>query len=189
MRPLQLLRTMIGLLGIGVALLFVLSFVRGPWVGMYGEEWFLCRGAFVTGSYNVPSSTAWQWSYDLLPPSQLQAGIDWYVNMLPAEDADSVVPWLWPYRNDPTTAGRAAFSSRVLFVPLWMPLAALAGAWGLLWWLLPPKFAAGHCRKCGYDVRTLAAGARCPECGEEGEARRDDGKAQRHEGTQVRSGA
>jgi hypothetical protein len=60
---------------------------------------------------------------------------------------------------------------RAFAFPIWMPLAAAAFPAMILWWpqvrslrsiFRKPK---GICRKCGYDLKGLAAGAVCPECG------------------------
>jgi len=51
-------------------------------------------------------------------------------------------------------------------LPLWMPLgASVLGSAGLFYVTRRGR-RAGVCGKCGYDLRGLAAGAKCPECGE-----------------------
>jgi hypothetical protein len=57
---------------------------------------------------------------------------------------------------------------RMVFVPLWAPLACSGAATGLLWW--PDvrrrwRRRSRRCASCGYDRRGLAADAKCPECG------------------------
>jgi hypothetical protein len=51
-------------------------------------------------------------------------------------------------------------------VPLWMPILLVAGVTGWAWARAgrqaPP---AGVCAGCGYSLRSLPAGAPCPECG------------------------
>ena len=52
--------------------------------------------------------------------------------------------------------------------PLWLPLVIFAGAAGALWMPMirqSRRGRAGRCVSCGYDRRSLAAEAKCPECG------------------------
>jgi predicted RNA-binding Zn-ribbon protein involved in translation (DUF1610 family) len=54
------------------------------------------------------------------------------------------------------------------FVPLWVPAAATLLATAAAWRLdalARRRAKAGHCPKCGYDLRGLREGAVCPECG------------------------
>ncbi len=65
-----------------------------------------------------------------------------------------------------TRGGRtlsATMSVRITYLPLWLPLVALAVPTAMLWYRdrKPPK---GHCQKCGYDLTGNESG-RCPECG------------------------
>jgi hypothetical protein len=64
-------------------------------------------------------------------------------------------------------AGNAFETSfRTINVPLWFPAlvsAAPAAGW-LVHFRRRPRFKAGQCRYCGYDLR--ATPDRCPECGE-----------------------
>ena len=50
-------------------------------------------------------------------------------------------------------------------VPMWciVLFVALPTAW--LWWRDYRDKGPGNCKRCGYDLRGLAAGARCPEYG------------------------
>ncbi len=60
--------------------------------------------------------------------------------------------------------------TRDVTIPLWLPV-LLAAIPTFLVWRFVPKFARGHCRRCGYNLTGLTE-ARCPECGAEfGEAR------------------
>ncbi len=52
-----------------------------------------------------------------------------------------------------------------LFVPLWVPL-LVVGAATILAFRHDRRFAPGHCRTCGYNLRG-AEHAVCPECGVE----------------------
>ena len=51
---------------------------------------------------------------------------------------------------------------RVTFVPYWIPVAAVAVVF-VLTLAVRRRAPAGHCRRCGYDLR--ASPDRCPECG------------------------
>jgi hypothetical protein len=50
--------------------------------------------------------------------------------------------------------------------PLWIPIAILAACGAFLWWRDRPRFPAGRCARCGYDLSGVATGP-CPECGAE----------------------
>ena len=52
----------------------------------------------------------------------------------------------------------------ILYLGIWIPVAPLVAATGLLWWLDRRKIPPGHCRRCGYDLTGNTSG-RCPECG------------------------
>ncbi len=51
-----------------------------------------------------------------------------------------------------------------LYLPLWLPLSALAVATAALWWLDRRRYRPGHCTHCGYNLTGNTTG-RCPECG------------------------
>lgn len=53
--------------------------------------------------------------------------------------------------------------NRWLFGAYELPIPLLIA--GVALWVHAPKHPAGHCRRCGYDLRATA-GATCPECGE-----------------------
>jgi hypothetical protein len=57
-----------------------------------------------------------------------------------------------------------------LFVPLWVPIAAVAAVTADAWYMDKRRRRgdfAHLCAKCGYDRTGLAAAAPCPECGTE----------------------
>lgn len=73
-----------------------------------------------------------------------------------------------------TMRGELPAASRVLIVtgsgtwlfPAWVPALPIAlGAAGLYFWGWKARSVPGHCRKCGYDRRSIDAKSPCPECG------------------------
>src|SRR5207248_1606943 len=56
-------------------------------------------------------------------------------------------------------------------MPLWWLLVLAAAPTVRLWWLDRRDQTSGLCPHCGYDLRGLAEGAVCPECGAQGGAR------------------
>jgi hypothetical protein len=72
----------------------------------------------------------------------------------------------WRMRRRPRGMSFSTFrDSRCLIVPLWLPLALVAGPTAFLWWLDRRRIPPGHCRKCGYNLTGNVSGT-CPECGE-----------------------
>ena len=69
--------------------------------------------------------------------------------------------WTWGLETNPR------FGSEIA-LPLWLValVPAIPTAW--LWW--SDRQRKGFCRDCDYDLRGLAAGAKCPECGRGGGA-------------------
>lgn len=56
-------------------------------------------------------------------------------------------------------------------IPLWVPLAACILGSAALFIVTRKQPKPGVCGSCGYDLRGLGAGARCPECGEGGSSK------------------
>ena len=54
----------------------------------------------------------------------------------------------------------------MLNVPLWVPLGASVVGSAVLFFTTRKGRKPGVCGKCGYDLKGLGEGARCPECGE-----------------------
>jgi len=62
------------------------------------------------------------------------------------------IPWVSTWRGT------------FIAIPLWMPLALLAGGTACLSWIDRRRHPPGACPACGYDLSGLPAGP-CPECG------------------------
>jgi hypothetical protein len=70
--------------------------------------------------------------------------------------------WGFGYSHDATPTG----GTRLLFVPYWAPALAagvLAVYGSIRAYRRRQRLRAGHCPRCGYDLR--ASPGRCPECG------------------------
>jgi hypothetical protein len=78
--------------------------------------------------------------------------------------ADTDRRWRWGFAWEPAQTGGFP---RSLAMPLWpafFPVFIRSCAW---WWndIRMWRRRPGHCRRCGYDLRGLAEGSPCPECG------------------------
>jgi hypothetical protein len=71
--------------------------------------------------------------------------------------------WRPSYQSDPTPP--LSGSDVFVTIPLWIVLVVAAIPTGLLWWRDRKRRGPGACVKCGYDLKGLAVGAPCPECG------------------------
>jgi hypothetical protein len=56
---------------------------------------------------------------------------------------------------------------RFVDVPLWIPLLVSLAVTSLLWQRTRTPRDAAACTSCGYSLRGLPAGSRCPECGKD----------------------
>ena len=78
--------------------------------------------------------------------------------------------WRWRPAVQSTKTGADGTGFLFLFIPLWIPVLIITVP---LWWLwrLDCRSRPGQCQLCGYDRAGLGAGAVCPECGKQPEAR------------------
>lgn len=107
-------------------------------------HWFLCleSGAFYAVYMSHPYSIDCEnWS---LRRANVPPAIAW-----------------WPRYRSYSDSGQ---TSRVFFIPLWIPLLPLIALAALLFYRDRTRRVPGFCRKCGYDLRAITA-PRCPECG------------------------
>jgi len=74
--------------------------------------------------------------------------------------------WRWWFHWERGSFGNLPM--RILEVPLWSPCLLTGSLAGIVWtFALRARKRQGDrlCPACGYDLRGLAAGAACPECG------------------------
>lgn len=130
----------------------------------YASAWF---GLTWAGSVGAGDSVAWLMAGTV--------GADWRRGGRPAlvpkygwhmsgtwVDAMAGIPVSWD-----SFLCRTDRNCPVLQLPLWMPLAAAAGATGFFLWAARRR-GPGRCQECGYDL-TGAPSPKCPECGTERE--------------------
>ena len=76
----------------------------------------------------------------------------------------------WPARNWPWDVRFGLFSpsfglpNGALVLPLWLVFTVVCVVTAFLFWRDRRRIQAGHCQRCGYDLRMNASG-QCPECG------------------------
>jgi hypothetical protein len=81
-------------------------------------------------------------------------------------------PWedpAWKITDMPELAMRPVWSGVLLnpliaVIPLWLACVVPWLAWR--WWTRRTRRRSGRCTGCGYDLKGLAPGALCPECGQ-----------------------
>jgi hypothetical protein len=80
-------------------------------------------------------------------------------------DSRSQGAWRWWFES--RSANTLGVKYWLVIVPLWpaflITAAGAAGLWRLDRWAAAAN--KGRCPSCGYDLRGLASGAACPECG------------------------
>jgi hypothetical protein len=91
-----------------------------------------------------PSGGAWDWRTRTM-------------KVIPSWDG-----WGWSWVAMKQQGGWQWFAA----APLWVGAAGLVGGGaGLVWWGRRARGVAGLCAGCGYDLKGLASGVKCPECG------------------------
>jgi hypothetical protein len=151
-------RVVAGSATIGIGLLLTGSLVWSGWNIMYnracGLDWVVWRGLVAVGADD--------WSRTSRVSALFQQARADDVPVIGAYQGPYWVVWSWT-RVDPT----APLSTGVV-MPIW-PFAALALGGGCVCvWLgvrARRRAVVGRCARCGYDLRGLEDGTRCPECG------------------------
>ncbi len=128
--------------------------------------------ASVVGS--VATGMGWEWSRTRTTGRAVsgvaiaRGGMHWHdVSAVPLLGGIPIVGNFFTIRvASPGWWFRASFSQthKELVVPMWA-IGLLAGGLMVLAWRRGSRVEKGHCARCGYDLKGLAAGAACPECG------------------------
>ena len=130
------------------------AFTQGPLGEMTCREWNVTS---VGGALILRRQT-----YLWLGPTGFKPGSTWEWE---STATTARLGRLFSYEFWPDNMGAPDhFQARGIAFPYWLPagrFAVLPGARLCRW--LRPKYPAGHCRRCGYDLR--ATPGRCPECG------------------------
>ncbi len=120
------------------------------WQPRKGTLISITRGAI--GLY-IWDTTLWNIDYRSGASLELDSWSGWHADLLPQQ-----------HMGGPSVARGPGQGQYVLAAPLWIPACAAAGFW---WaarrrgWGRDPW----RCAYCQYDLRGLAPGAVCPECG------------------------
>lgn len=182
MRWLRALRMGLGLAAAAVVALFAVSFVWGFHVEAHKMDVMASRGIVCVSEWPLLPEGQQHWAVTARPAGVFLQSIRQMAHWAGGREPDTVWTFMLPVWRLGSQNWPAGGFIQATIVPLWMVAVAFGVPWLLLRLLVPRLTLPGHCRACGYDLRSLAVGTRCPECGQED-------KARRHEGTQARSGA
>lgn len=165
MRWLRALRMVLTIAAAAVVVLFAASFV---WAfSFYGERvcWATARGVVLRLNSGARFTSGSPLEFQVASAQSGHEVINVY-NFDWANDQERTSrPWMLPrWGNGPGYVSRS-WIPPVMVVPLWLPFLIVAVPCAVLWRFVPPRRPPGHCQRCNYDMRSLAVGTKCPECG------------------------